>query len=278
MKFKLIICTLFLLISANPACSENTTQPDNDENNDISSPPGYELFWSDEFNGAEISVRNWNHETGGWGWGNNELQYYTDRDENSYIEDGDLVIVAKEETYENRDYTSARMTTQNKRFFKYGWVEARIKLPYGQGIWPAFWMLGQNISQIGWPACGEIDIMEMIGGGEDRDDTAHGTAHWDANGHQFQGGHIELSGNQILAEDYHVFAVEWDSTQINWYMDGTKYYTFEITSDEKSEFHNDFFIILNVAVGGNWPGSPNLSTKFPQQMRVDYVRVFQREE
>ncbi len=137
----------------------------------------YTLVWSDEFLGSTINPNNWTHETGGGGWGNNELQYYTDRADNSYIQNGKLVIEAKEESFGGRDYTSARLITKGKQFFKYGRIEARMKLPYGQGLWPAFWMLGENISSIGWPACGEIDIMEMIGG-TNNNHVVHGTLHW----------------------------------------------------------------------------------------------------
>ncbi|MGE5811545.1 MAG: family 16 glycosylhydrolase, partial [Ignavibacteria bacterium] len=141
-------------------------------------PQNWQLVWSDEFDSTSINLSNWTHESGGNGWGNNELQFYTNRDVNSYIDSGKLVIKAVAENYSGRSYTSARLKTQGKRFWQYGKVESRLKLPFGQGIWPAFWMLGENITYTGWPACGEIDIMEMIGG-SGRENTVHGTAHWD---------------------------------------------------------------------------------------------------
>ena len=239
----------------------------------------YELVWSDEFNYSGKPDPNvWTHETGAGGWGNNEWQYYTDRPENARVEDGKLVIEARKEDYEGSSYTSARLITyQSGVSFKYGKIEARIKLPYGQGIWPAFWMLGNGIFEgTPWPGCGEIDILEMIGGGTGRDDVAHGTVHWsDASGnHASYGGSIQLD-NGILADDYHTFSITWDASMIRWYMDGIQYHQVSIGVDHMSEFHEEFFILLNLAVGGNWPGYPDASTIFPQKMYVDYVRVYQ---
>jgi beta-glucanase (GH16 family) len=158
----------------------------------------------------------------------------------------------------------------------YGRIEASLKLPYGQGLWPAFWMLGINISQIGWPACGEIDIMEMIGGGDGRDNVTHGTLHWDDNGRKYRGGSTSCDEG-ILHDNFHVYAVEWDEEKIDWYFDDELYFTLDITDPAMSEFHEHFFIILNVAVGGNWPGDPDASTVWPQEMIVDYVRVYELE-
>ncbi|HRQ44611.1 MAG TPA: CIA30 family protein [Candidatus Goldiibacteriota bacterium] len=232
------------------------------------------LIFSDEFDGASIDGAKWVFETGSGGWGNNEIQYYTDRADNARIEGGNLVIEARQESYGGSAYTSARMKTQGRFSAMYGRVEAKIKLPYGQGIWPAFWMLGDNIGTVGWPACGEIDIMEMIGGGEDRDDTLYGTAHWEYNGHASYGGHTELPDPQYFYEQYHVFAIEWDSNSIRWYLDGVQYHVIDITPADLSELNQDYFIILNLAVGGNWPGSPDGTTVFPQRMYVDWVRWY----
>lgn len=232
------------------------------------------LIFSDEFESASIDGTKWVFETGSGGWGNNELQYYTDRADNARIEGGNLVIEARQESYGGSAYTSARMKTQGRFSAMYGRVEAKIKLPYGQGIWPAFWMLGDDIGTVGWPACGEIDIMEMIGGGEDRDDTVYGTAHWEYNGHASYGGHTELPDPQYFYEQYHVFAIEWDSNYIRWYLDGVQYHVIDITPADLSELNQDYFIILNIAVGGNWPGSPDGTTVFPQRMYVDWVRWY----
>lgn len=234
---------------------------------------GWKLVWSDEFEGTTLDPSNWTRETGGGGWGNNELQYYTDREVNSFVSNGKLTIKAMQESFGGRNYTSARLKTQGKRFFKYGKIEAYIKLPYGQGIWPAFWMLGESISSVGWPGCGEIDIMEMIGGGPGRDNTVHGTVHWDNNGHQSYGQSYTLpTGN--LSDAFHLYTITWDSQKIEWFIDNIKFCTISITPSYLSEFKENHFIIMNIAVGGNWPGNPNASTVFPQTMQIDYVRVY----
>lgn len=232
------------------------------------------LVWSDEFDYTGLpNSQYWNMETGGGGWGNNELQYYTNREANAKVANGVLTITALKEDYGGRNYTSARITTQNKFDFKYGKIEAKIKLPYGQGLWPAFWMLGDNINSVSWPACGEIDVMEMVGG-TGKDNKAHSTLHWDNNGHQSYGESYTLSSG-ILADEFHVFSMEWDDQRIVSYIDDIQYFAIDITPSFLSEFHNNFFIIMNVAVGGIWPGSPNATTVFPQTMEVDYVRVYQ---
>ncbi len=237
--------------------------------------PSCPLIWNDEFEGPMIDTGKWSFETGAGGWGNNELEYYTSRTQNARIESGNLVIEARQESYGGSNYTSARIKTQAKFSHRYGRVEARIKLPYGQGIWPAFWTLGESISSVGWPACGEIDIMEMIGGGENRDDTTYGTAHWDnAGSHAQYGGSRELPDPQWFYEDYHIFGIEWDSQYIRWFLDGVQFHVIDITPAELSEFRENQFIILNLAVGGNWPGSPDGTTVFPQKMYVDWVRWY----
>lgn len=235
----------------------------------------YELIWSDEFNYTGFpNSEFWTFEEGGGGWGNNEIQYYKAEDaDNSWVENGVLTITAINESFGDRDYTSARLITQEKFNFRYGKIEARIKLPYSQGIWPAFWMLGESFSEVGWPACGEIDIMEMIGG-ENNDNQVHGTAHWDNNGsHASYGGTYTLDSG-IFADDFHTFSVQWTPEFIRWYVDGNQYHVMDITPGELSEFQEDFFILLNVAVGGNWPGYPDETSVFPQTMEVDYVRVY----
>jgi beta-glucanase (GH16 family) len=234
----------------------------------------YELVWSEEFDSTGLPVsENWNLETGGGGWGNNELQYYRADTSSVKMEDGILVITARKENYGGNSYTSARITTKDKVEFRYGRVEASLRLPYGQGIWPAFWLLGDNISEAGWPACGETDIMEMIGG-TDRDNVIHGTAHWDNNGSHAQYGRPYSLSSGIYADTFHVFSVEWTPKTMKWYMDGNLYNTIDITPSGLSEFHHPFFIILNLAVGGNWPGNPDASTVFPQRLEADYIRVY----
>lgn len=238
--------------------------------------PGYTLAWNDEFDGTGLNPGDWTHETGDGcpslcGWGNNELQYY--RSQNTTVADGLLVIEAREESFGGRNYTSSRIKTQNKKFFRYGKIDIRAALPRGQGLWPALWMLGESITSVGWPASGEIDIMEMIGGGG-REDTVHGTVHWDNNGTYASYGGSTTLGSGTFADQYHVFSIEWDSSAIRWYVDGVQYHVISITPADLSEFHDNFFFLFNVAVGGNWPGSPDATTYFPQRMYVDYVRVF----
>ncbi|AWL05240.1 family 16 glycosylhydrolase [Massilia oculi] len=236
--------------------------------------PGWTLEWSDEFDGAALDLGKWLPETGGHGWGNNEMQFYTDRPENVRVEGGHLVIEARKESHEGKDYTSARLKTAGLKETQYGRYEARIKVPKGQGIWPAFWMLGANIKQVGWPKSGEIDIMEIIG---KEPANAYGTLH----GPGYSGEHAfskasALSGAEY-GDDFHVFAVEWEPKQIRWYRDGIHYHT--ATPDTvKGEwvFEHPFFVLLNLAVGGYWPGYPDATTPFPRRMLVDYVRVYRK--
>lgn len=237
-----------------------------------SAATNWTLTWSDEFNGSSLSGSNWVAETGTGsnGWGNNELQYYTNRSQNLQVTGGNLVITALKESYGGRSYTSARIKTQGLKTFTYGKIEARIKLPSGQGLWPAFWMLGTNINSpsVGWPKCGEIDIMERV----NNESLVHGAVHWDANG---QADYAQVSGNLDFSQ-YHVYSIEWDSKYIRWYVDGAQFNAFYIENNtgNTEEFQKPFFILLNLAVGGNWPGSPNNSTPFPAKMLVDYVRVY----
>jgi beta-glucanase (GH16 family) len=243
------------------------------------------LTWSDEFDAPDGSTpdpKKWTVETGGSGWGNNELEYYTARPTNSRVEKGTLVIEALQEKFTGpdgatREYTSARLKTEKLFTQKYGKFEARIRIPKGQGMWPAFWMLGDDISAAGWPACGEIDIMENIGREPAR---VHGTIHGPgySGAHPLGAPYDFPSGN--VADDFHVFAVEWEPKEIRFYVDGKLYETrtpADLPAGTRWVFDHPFFLILNVAVGGGWPGSPDASTKFPEQMLVDYVRVYSRE-
>lgn len=237
---------------------------------------GYNLVWRDEFNGDVLNSDYWTHEigTGSNGWGNNELQYY--RAQNTTIEEGNLVIEAKKENFGGRSYTSSRIITKDKKSFKYGRVDIRAAMPKGQGIWPALWMLGSNFSTVGWPACGEIDIMEMIGG-TGKDNTVHGTVHWSNNGSYASYGQSYTLPSGILADKWHVFSIIWNENTITWFIDDIQYNVIDITPGGLSEFREEFFFIFNVAVGGNWPGSPDGTTVFPQRMAVDYIRVFQKQ-
>ena len=240
-----------------------------------SSYPGMTLTKAEEFSTSSIDPSNWTFENGdgcpNCGWGNNELEYYTSQ--NAFIQEGYLIIKAKVENRGGKSYTSSRMITKDKFAFTYGRVDVRAIIPKGQGLWPAIWMLGSNINTVGWPACGEIDIMEMIGG-NGREKTVYGTAHWNDGGYKSSGGSKTLSQG-LFSDAFHVYSIEWTDSNINWLIDDVSYYSVPITT-YNAAFKKDFFFILNVAVGGNWPGSPDGTAKFPQIMIVDYIRVFQK--
>jgi beta-glucanase (GH16 family) len=242
--------------------------------------------FEDEFNdrkGTSFDSSKWTAETGGGGWGNEELQFYTGSTENVRLDGkGNLEIRAVPVAagteldcwYGKCQYTSARLITKGKFQFTYGRAEARIRVPEGAGVWPAFWMLGSDIDKVGWPECGEIDIMEYIG---KESSTVYGTLHGPGySGDKAVSRSVSLPKSQRVAAGFHVFAVEWEPTQIRWYFDGKLYSTLtprEIPSGSRWAFDKPHFLILNFAVGGKWPGQPNASTKFPQSMLVDYVRI-----
>ena len=239
--------------------------------------PGYELLFADEFDAPTIDTTVWNFEVNGYGGGNSELQFY--RAENAYLREGQLVIEAREEEFAGKQYTSARMTTENKLEFTYGRIDIRALLPTGQGLWPALWMLGANFSDVGWPASGEIDIMELLG---QRDNNAFGTVHWSESGNkaQYPNGPsgITLTGDETFNNQYHVFSLVWSETELEWLIDGESFQKFTITDSASLQaFRKAFFLIFNIAVGGNLPGSPSAETEFPQYMHVDYVRIYQQQ-
>ncbi|MEI8048673.1 MAG: family 16 glycosylhydrolase [Bacteroidota bacterium] len=230
--------------------------------------PSMVNVWSDEFDGSALNLNWWTYETGAGGWGNNELQTYANSPNNSNVSDGKLKIIAIKE---NGNYTSARLITKGKKEFTYGRIDIRAKLPYGQGIWPALWMLGGNISQVSWPKCGEIDIMENLGQNVNK---VYGTAHYDNGGHLSAGGSYSLSG-QGFNDKFHVFTIMWQENSIRWYVDYNPYFDVTDSSIKFDAFKLSQFFIFNVAVGGQWPGNPDATTVFPQTMTVDYIRVFQ---
>ncbi len=243
----------------------------------------WELLWSDEFEaeaGAPINGGNWTCEIGGHGWGNNELEYYTDRVENAAHDGaGNLVITAIEETLDGSNchygeclYTSARCITQDKVEFTYGRVEARINIPNGQGIWPAFWMLGANFPEVGWPQSGEIDILENVG----EKNVVYGALHGPGYSGADNLGHV-YRADVNFDEGFHVYAIDWDEHVIRWYVDGELVNLISLNDLHSKQwvYDHDFFLLMNVAVGGYWPGAPDETTTFPQEMLVDYVRVYQ---
>jgi len=240
----------------------------------------WKMTWHDDFDGGKLDPAKWAFVVGGNGFGNQELEYYTDRAQNLHLENGMLVIQALQEDYRGADgkargFTSARIHTQGKFAQAYGRFEARIKVPQGQGIWPAFWMMGNVHAR--WPANGEIDIMENIGR---EPSTVHGTVHGPGySGEHGIGGPFSLPAGTRLCDDFHVYAVEWERDAIRWYVDGKQYFTVtpaSLPDGAKWVYEHPFYLLLNLAVGGNWPGNPDATSKFPQTMLVDYVRVYQR--
>lgn len=277
---RLIYLVCWLTLSTLGCDSSSSAIEDN--GNDIPEPEGYRLVWSDEFDGTEVSTANWTH----WVTGNpfnNELQYYTARKQNSTVENGILYLVAHKETYAGpdgtRQYTSARINTKGKVDFKYGRVDVRAQMPIGQGIWPAIWMLPTDDTYGGWPHSGEIDIMEYLG---HEPKVVHGTLHHtrsNSPSHDYAGSSYTLPSG-TFADDFHEFSLEWDETEMRWYVDGVQYRVARNWAtyghDFPAPFDQRFHLLLNLAVGGDWPGSPDQSTVFPQMMQVDYVRVYER--
>ncbi len=259
----------------------DTCLPTDTASPDTAEIEGWTLVWRDEFDGDTIDLTRWGHEVNADGGGNNELQYYTDRPTNSRVEDGTLILEAHQETYTadgaTRFYTSARLRTLGLGDWTYGRFEARLKTPVGQGLWPAFWMLPTDWAYGGWAASGEIDVMELLG---HQPETVHGSLHyggpWPDN--TYASDHWTLA--ESFAEDFHTFAVEWEPGEIRWYVDGTHTQTrtswYSTAGAYPAPFDQRFHILLNVAVGGDWPGSPDETTVFPQQMVVDYVRVYDK--
>lgn len=223
------------------------------------------FVWSDQFNGN--GAPNWNFDVGGGGWGNNELEYYREGGNNAWQYGGRLQIQAKRENYGGRAYTSARINTSGRvSFGPYGYMQARIQMPGGQGMWPAFWMLGTNIGSVGWPACGEIDIMEHV----NSQGTALGSIHWMGPSSQYD---YSPPAFGVSYTNYHTYGLGWTSTGLTWYLDGANKGSANIANSINSteEFHRPFFAILNLAVGGYWPGAPNSSTPFPANMNIDWI-------
>ena len=266
--------------SAVPSSSSQAVILSSDSREESSSSSSSPYLWNEEFDGDAIDTNKWSFEigTGASGWGNNEWEYYTDRKENAYIKDGVLHIRAQKEDYKGSKYTSARMITKDKFSFTYGTVEARIALPTGKGIWPAFWMLGQNIDKVSWPACGEIDIIEAI----NDENIIYGTHHW-----QYNGNHASYGNNtkdyygtskELDITQFHTYKMVWNEKLIAMYVDDFKYQEIDIekAKDGLEAFHKPQFFILNVAVAGNWPGFEVDDTQFPNEMLVDYIRVESR--
>ena len=251
----------------------------------VNEPDPWKLKWSDEFSGSQVNSDNWVHEIGDGtlygdnpGWGNNQKQWYTDDPSNSYIEtdnQGNSVLVIeaiKNGTNPDYPYTSARMTTENRQTFRYGKIESRIKLPYSQGVWPAFWTMGVNKQECGWPGCGEIDIMEMLG---NKEESITGNLHFidENNNHNEDLGTSTLTSGKY-SDDYHIYSVIWTPDSCKWLVDGKVYHEKSL-GEYMKEFTKSHYLLLNIAVGGYWPGYPDETSVFPQKMYIDYVRVYE---
>jgi beta-glucanase (GH16 family) len=262
-----------VLVLALAGCGESTAV--------VTPPPEWILTWSDEFEGEAGSLPDpsrWTFDVGGSGWGNAQLEFDTARAENARLDgEGNLMIVARREAYEGREYTSARLKTEGLFVTEYGRIEARVLLPTGAGLWPAFWMLGEDFAERGWPECGEIDILEARG---QDPRVVHGSLH----GPGYFGGSpvtraYRLPDDRRFDQQFSVFAVEWDPGRISWSVDGETYSTVaarDVLARGRWVFDHPFFLILNLAVGGNFVGPPDARTVFPQVMWVDHVRVFRR--
>ncbi len=252
------------------------------DNLPVSGSGGTQLVWSDEFDDVQLDPQGWYFETGDGsqygipGWGNNELQWYLA--DSSELENGVLRITARRASSNGRSYTSARISTRDRFAFRYGRIEARIRLPGGQGIWPAFWLLPQDEAYGGWAASGEIDIMEAVNLGASGGNTVHGTIHYGGAwpGNVYTGEQYVVPAD--ATSEFHVYALEWDTAELRWYVDDVLYsmqnYWYTPTENYPAPFDQPFYILLNVAVGGNFPGAPDGTTSFPVTMEVDYVRVY----
>ncbi len=262
-----------------PAADASTTTIQTPEPVPTNPPAGLQLVWSDEFDGDEIDPANWTYDIGGWGWGNGEAQYYTDRPENARTQNGLLVIELREEQFDGSYFTSARLKTQGLQEFQYGRMEARIKVPKGSGTWPAFWMLGADFDSESddpsqqWPNVGEIDIMEYVGR---EPDLVIGTIH--GPGYSGGGGKSQWNRQEFdIGDDFHTFSVDWDAEGIRWFFDDEMYFEIgpENLGDREWVFDQPFFFILNLALGGTLGGSIAPDLEYPIQYYVDYVRVYQ---
>lgn len=286
----IIIITLFTLLSCKNDSKQNAftnqkskmTSDSNQINKEYNPGDDWKLVWEDEFKNNSIDTSKWNFQVLSAGQFNDEWQHYTDNEANAYIENERLIIRAIHESdyHGMNQYSSARLNTANKHSWKYGKFAARIKLPQGKGIWPAFWLLGANIDEIGgdipWPQSGEIDILELYGS---KDDGAiEANLHYaDESGvHAMMGAIPHKLKEGIFADDFHIFELDWNKEKIEWFVDGQKFTSISISEDDRSEFHKEFFILLNIAVGGKYAGRPDSTTQFPQMMYVDWVRVYQK--
>lgn len=280
----LIIACLSVILSYNS--SDNNQQimskTENISDKQSLNDKDWELVWSDEFEGESLNEKNWNRQLVEAGRFNEEWQRYTNSQNNAYVEDGILVLKADFEGGKHglNKYTSARLNTAGKQSWTYGKIQARIKLPFGKGIWPAFWMLGSNINENGgdtpWPFCGEIDILELYG--SKNDGAVEANIHYsdEFGKHRMMGAVTYELDKGRFADGFHLFEFEWNENELIWSVDGESYARVNISSERYAAFHKDFFLLLNIAVGGTYAGRPDSTTSFPQFMYVDWIRVYQQ--
>lgn len=276
-KLNSIIAVCFFFF----ACSEEEMVSQNKETNDWEIE-GWNIVWQDEFDKDSLDLTKWSRETGGHGWGNNELQFYTDSDSNSYVENGNLTLKAQVvpqgigSSKGLRYYSSARLRTYGKGDWKYGRIEVKAKVASGQGIWPAIWMLPTDWLFGGWPSSGEIDIMEHVGYDLG---VVHGSVHTEAYNHKINTQRSSARKIANVDTEFHVYSIIWDKDKISFFIDDVQYFLFE--NDQQGNyktwpFDQRFHLLINIAVGGDWPGNPDNSTNFPRKMLVDYVRVYEK--
>ena len=275
LNFAIAVCFFFF------ACSEKEVVSYNNEINDWEIE-GWNIVWQDEFDKDSLDLTKWSRETGGHGWGNNELQFYTDSDSNSYVENGNLILKAQVvpqgigSSKGLRYYSSARLRTYGKGDWKYGRIEVKAKVASGQGIWPAIWMLPTDWLFGGWPSSGEIDIMEHVGYDLG---VVHGSVHTEAYNHKINTQRSSARKIANVDTEFHVYSIIWDKDKISFFIDDVQYFLFE--NDQQGNyktwpFDQRFHLLINIAVGGDWPGNPDNSTNFPRKMLVDYVRVYEK--
>ena len=275
LNFTIAVCFFFF------ACSEEEMVSQNKETNDWEIE-GWNIVWQDEFNNDSLDLTKWSREIGGHGWGNNELQFYTDSDSNSYVENGNLILKAQVvpqgigSSKGLRYYSSARLRTYGKGDWKYGRIEVKAKVASGQGIWPAIWMLPTDWLFGGWPSSGEIDIMEHVGYDLG---VVHGSVHTEAYNHKINTQRSSARKIANVDTEFHVYSIIWDKDKISFFIDDVQYFLFE--NDQQGNyktwpFDQRFHLLINIAVGGDWPGKPDKSTNFPRKMLVDYVRVYEK--
>ena len=275
LNFTIAVCFFFF------ACSEEEMVSQNKETNDWEIE-GWNIVWQDEFDKDSLDLTKWSREIGGHGWGNNELQFYTDSDSNSYVENGNLILKAQVvpqgigSSKGLRYYSSARLRTYGKGDWKYGRIEVKAKVASGQGIWPAIWMLPTDWLFGGWPSSGEIDIMEHVGYDLG---VVHGSVHTEAYNHKINTQRSSARKIANVDTEFHVYSIIWDKDKISFFIDDVQYFLFE--NDQQGNyktwpFDQRFHLLINIAVGGDWPGNPDNSTNFPRKMLVDYVRVYEK--